>query len=111
MAKLKIFSVRDSKTEVFLAPHFLAHTGQAIRSFTEAANNPDTQLCKYPSDFTLFELGEFDQETGVVTCYPHPNNLGQADNYKRKPSDSPELPFPPPKSDGIRPVAMAGGAN
>jgi len=100
MAKLKLFAVRDSKIEAFVSPHFLQHTGQAIRGFEEVVNNPESALCRHPGDFTLFELGELDQETGQLIPSDHIKNLGDALSFKRSPAEQATLPFVVDKTQG-----------
>lgn len=72
----KIFSVYDSKSEAYGMPMFLRSVAEAIRSFTDAANSSDSMLAKHPADFTLFELGEYDQLSGVLTPLNTPRSLG-----------------------------------
>ena len=60
----KIFSVYDSKAEVFGKPFFSGTKGLALRSFTEISNDSASEIGKYPADFTLFELGEYDDSNG-----------------------------------------------
>jgi len=72
--KLKAFAIRDTKAEAFTRPPiFVLATGVAIRSFQEAVNNKDNEIGQYPADFTLFEIGEFDQITG--TLVPRPGGI------------------------------------
>lgn len=65
---MKIYSVYDSKAEAYMAPWYARTKGEAIRSFEQAVINPETQLNKHPADYTLFELGEFDEYTGTLTA-------------------------------------------
>lgn len=74
--KLKMFTVHDVKAEAYLQPFFLHTKGQAIRSITEAVSNPEHQFAKYPADFTLFELGEYDDSNGQITSHAAPISLG-----------------------------------
>lgn len=68
MSKLKAYAVRDAKAEAFpRPPFFVSATGLAVRMFTDACNDPGTELGKYPADFTLFEIGDFDQQDGTFT--------------------------------------------
>jgi len=76
--KSKMFLIYDSKVEAYLTPHFLRSTGEAIRAFTAACNDPQTQFNKYPSDFTYFEIGEYDDETGLISLYEAKKSLGTA---------------------------------
>lgn len=75
---LKLFSVYDSQTESFIQPFYSLTTASAIRSFTQAANDADHQFKQFGADFTLFELGEFDQSTAKFTLLPTPKSLGLA---------------------------------
>lgn len=68
----KIVSVYDVKAEFFGTPVFVKSTGEAIRSFGDAVNSKekDNNFAKYPQDFILFEIGEFDDATGELTERP-----------------------------------------
>jgi len=79
---LKVFSIYDSKAEAFSNPECIPSKGEAIRGFAAAANNPQTQIGKYPADFTLFEIGEYDTDTGTVTMSQHKQNWGTAIEHK-----------------------------
>jgi hypothetical protein len=63
--KLGIFSVFDDAIKAFNAPMFMRHRGEAIRSFTQAANDPASNLMKFSKDYHLYCLGEFDDTTGT----------------------------------------------
>lgn len=79
---MKAFSVYDSKATSFMSPFFMINQGVAIRSFKEWSNDPQTMLCKYPTDYVLYEIGSFDDQTGeFVSLNPH-NHLGLAADYK-----------------------------
>lgn len=81
--KIKIFSVYDAKAEAFLQPFFAKATGQAIRSFTSAVNQPDHEFFRHAADYTLFYIGEFDEDTGTVEGLKNGNeNLGNAITYQ-----------------------------
>lgn len=79
---LKIFSVFDNKAEAFARPFFVNTTGAAVRAFSDEANRADSDLCKHPQDFGLFELGEFDDATGLFTMPQAPKHLGLAAMFK-----------------------------
>lgn len=76
--KQKIFSVYDSKVNSYLNPFFTNHAGNALRDFERVANDIQTQVGQFPADFTLFEIGEFDTETGVISNYEAKKSLGLA---------------------------------
>ena len=72
----KVFTVYDDKSEAYLQPFFLDTVGQARRAITDCVNDVNHQFCKHPSDYTLFELGTFDDSTGEFTkCRKTHGNL------------------------------------
>lgn len=80
----KLFSVYDSKTEAYGVPFAMITKGEALRGFADVANDPQTQICKYPGDFTLFELGEFNELNGMFNIYETKINLGTAIEFKKE---------------------------
>lgn len=78
---MKIFTVYDSKAEAYLTPFFVPTTALAIRSFQSAANTADHDFNRYSADYTLFEIGSYDDHLGVVTPLDAHVNLGTALTY------------------------------
>lgn len=69
--KLLAFSVRDVKAEHFNRPMFVNAVGEAMRGFQMECQDPESMLHRFPDDFTLFKVGEFDQVTGYLeACDP-----------------------------------------
>lgn len=87
---MKIFCVYDSKAETYGTPFFMENKGVALRGFQDVANDSSTQICKYPEDFTLFELGSFDPLTAKFVLSSTPTSLGVAIEFKRV---SPHVPL------------------
>lgn len=81
--KFKIFSIFDSKAETFNTPIFLPTDGQAIRIFDDMTNDGKSEVSKHPEDYTLFVLGEFDSDNGLVTPLNTPKSLGLAQEFVR----------------------------
>lgn len=77
----KIFTVYDSKIEAYLTPFFMQHRGAAIRAFTDLVNDPKSNINKYPSDFTLFEMGEYDDSSAQITTSHSMISLGVGTEY------------------------------
>ena len=67
-------------------PQFYDCRANALRSLGEAVNKPsdDNQLAKYPGDFSFFEVGEYNRESGIITPYETKVNLGLAIEYQKK---------------------------
>lgn len=79
--KLKLFVVYDAKTESYGVPFFRDFTANALREWAEVASNKgdkNNQIAKFPGDFTLFEIGEFEQGSGFLKLLDTKYNLGLA---------------------------------
>lgn len=76
-----IFSVYDSAAKFYSDPFFALTKGQALRDFVRAANDKNTYLNLAPADYTLFQLGSFDELTGKVDMELTPVALGKAIEY------------------------------
>ncbi len=81
---LKVFSVYDSKVESFFKPFYSQTKGEAIRSFTEISNDKQSQIGKYPEDFTLFELGDYDDSNASFKLLDTPKSVGLAIEFVKK---------------------------
>lgn len=78
----KAYSILDTAINVYGAPFVSQYEGLALRYFTSQANDPSSDIGRYPSQFHLFCVGEFDDATGAITGYPVPVSLGLASSYK-----------------------------
>lgn len=81
MSTLHIVCVYDLATESFGRPFVVTHPGQAVRSFTDEANDGESQICKHAKDYELWTLGELDDSTGSIS--PHKQRLVRAVDLKR----------------------------
>lgn len=69
----KLFAVRDVKADSFGAPMAIATEGLARRSFLEACLQANSELAKYKDDYILYEIGEYDPNSGSITgVHPAP---------------------------------------
>lgn len=84
--KLRAFAVRDEKAEAFLRPFFAETRGLAIRSFSDAVNDKSSPFFAHSADYTLFEIGSFQVELGVLVPEVAIINLGNAVTFKREDS-------------------------
>lgn len=69
---LKVFSVYDVKVGAYLPPIFMRSKLEAIRSFTSAVTDEKHQFAKHAEDFTLFELGDWDDGDCKFKCHLTP---------------------------------------
>ncbi|AXL14819.1 nonstructural protein [Microviridae sp.] len=74
--KLTIFSIYDEKAQAFITPFALPQAGMAMRTFADCCNNPEHAFGKHPHDYTLFQIGEFDDETAAITPTKKPLGNG-----------------------------------
>lgn len=87
---LKCFVVKDMKAQLFLQPNFQRSVAEAMRSWEVVANEGESAISKFPHDFRLFCIGEFDDVKGELTPQAA-QDLGSAFDVKRKPKE--QLPF------------------
>ena len=66
---MKLFSIHDSKAETYGQPMCFKTTAEAIRNFQSWCREPESNLFKFSSDYSLLELGEFDESTGNITTH------------------------------------------
>ena len=85
----RIYTVYDSKAEAYMKPFFTTTKGLALRSFVDEANKPGTSLNTYPSDYTLFEIGMYDEQKGIITMHKAHETLGTALEHIRPNQDNP----------------------
>jgi len=70
-----MYTCYDAAAQAYLPPFVTPSERDALASFTEAANDPQSNICKYPKDFTLLQIGEFDERTGVLVKLETPKIL------------------------------------
>lgn len=75
---LKMLSVFDIKVGAYLPPMFFRSRLEAIRAFTSACSDPKHDFAKYAEDYTLFELGEWDDSSSKTNCHLTPIPLVKA---------------------------------
>lgn len=85
-----LFSVHDGAAERFLDPFVAPTVTVALRGFQAAIGKPGHPFNEFPSDYTLFQVGEFDPETGhLVPITPH--SLGNGVQFSQDQGASPSL--------------------
>lgn len=63
----KIYAVYDKKAQTELGLFEQPNDLVAIRDFSQACANKDSQIAKFAEDYELMSLGSIDTETGVIT--------------------------------------------
>lgn len=79
-----IISIRDEKAEAFGRPFFSTTIGTAIRSFTDEVNRSaeDNAWYRHAADYTMYELGTFDDFDGSFKLLSTPKMLVKGDQVK-----------------------------
>lgn len=78
---LKVFSIVDLKADLYKTPFFMSSNGEAIRAFSDLANDDKSLLSRHPQDFKLYFIGTFDDSTGQLVSNEHPQPLGFASDF------------------------------
>lgn len=87
--RLVIFTVYDSCAELFGQPFFTNTVGAAERIIGEAVNEAGHSFNKHPGDYTLFELGTYESDTGAIITLPAAINRGLLITYKKEQTATP----------------------
>lgn len=75
---LKAFAVFDSKAAAFGMPVFQDTRGLALRSFADACANSRSPMFAHPEDYSLYEIGTYDPNTGKMVGVVPPEVLVSA---------------------------------
>lgn len=65
MATWMLMAVKDEAVGAFMAPFAVRSRNEALRSFTDAVNDPKMQFNAHPEDYTLYVVGEWDDYAGL----------------------------------------------
>lgn len=89
--KLKIYTLYDEAAKAFTTPFFQHNDGLAIRAFQDNVNaKEDNNISKHPGHFTLFRVGEFDDEKGEIKQEDVAKNLGNGLTYRNERQENQE---------------------
>lgn len=79
-----MYTVHDKAAKAYLPPFTAPSERDAVSSFQEAANDPKSNINRYPADFTLLQIAEWDEREGVLTKLSEPKILGNATAFKQE---------------------------
>jgi len=77
---MQIFSIFDKKTAIYSKPFYCLTMAEAIRTFGDAVNEPESPFFKHPEDYDLWQIGRFEDITGIIDKMD-PQHLGSALNF------------------------------
>lgn len=61
---LKLYSIYDAKLNKFMPPFFCASENDAIRQAQNIASYEPSLISKFPEDYSMFYVGDFDETNG-----------------------------------------------
>lgn len=66
-----ICSIFDKKSELFMPLTCVEREIDIMRSLQQVVNSTqkDTTIAQFPDDFTLYRMGSFDKESGVIVSF------------------------------------------
>lgn len=70
-----VYAIYDIASGVFTSPTIDISDASAIRSFQQAISNAGSVLNFKPQDFSLYQIGTFDVETGELSPMSPPSRL------------------------------------
>ena len=70
--EVQVMSIRDGKAGAFLPPYYCPTVAVGLRQFTFAIQDESTDFGKWPEDYVLFHLGQFDHESGTFQLLDTP---------------------------------------
>lgn len=76
---MKIFTIRDAKGS-FHEPFYAESHGLAERTFKNWRDQENSQIGKYPEDFDLYYVGNYDKQTGTILALETPDHIIKAIN-------------------------------
>jgi len=83
--KSMVYSVLDAAAGAYASPWIVPHAGVALRAFTDEVNRnvEKNNLYHHSEDFSLWELGEFDDTNAKFNLYDTPKLMAQAKQLKK----------------------------
>lgn len=65
---LQLYVIKDNKSGGFQAPQFFKNVADCLRTLQLHMEEGKSMLAKFPSDFSLYFVGSFDETSGFL--YP-----------------------------------------
>jgi len=81
--KLNVFAIYDPKAQAYLQPFFYETIGTFERSLVSLVNDPKHNFSIYAEDFTLFEIGTWDNCSCKYDLLASPHSICGFHQLKR----------------------------
>lgn len=76
----KVFAIYDEAAQAYMQPFFSHTRGLAIRGIVTALKNAENLFSQNPKDFSLYEVGTWNDLSGVISS-THPEHVGRITDY------------------------------
>lgn len=87
----RVFAIFDGKAEYYMTPFMVPTVAHAVRGIMDECARPDSIIARHPSDFALYQVAEWDDQTGRYTSLPQYAHIGPILSFM--PKRQPELSF------------------
>lgn len=74
---MKLFAIFDRAADQYMTPFAAPTAALAMRSFEQGMADGMNLFATHRQDFSVYELGDFDQATGILTG-THPRRIDTA---------------------------------
>lgn len=79
---MKLFTIYDTTSEAYENPITVRTTAEMERALqTLAQKDPDHKFIKYSSEHSLYEIGEFNPQTGDISLYQDRRHIANLSKY------------------------------
>ena len=78
-----VYAIKDAKT-AFMSCNVDYNDASAIRNFEHAVMAPDSLMRSHPADYTLYRLGSYNTESGIIVSEVDPQQIADAASVVRK---------------------------
>lgn len=78
-----VYAIKDAKTS-FMPCNVDYNDASAIRNFEHAVMAPDSLMRSHPADYTLYRLGSYNTESGIIVSEANPQQIADAASVVRK---------------------------
>lgn len=73
--KLAVCTIFDQKSGLFNQPFFTANVATAERAIENCIMDKEHPFSKHPEDYVLFDLGHYDDQTGMFVQHSAPVSI------------------------------------
>jgi len=73
--KMLCCTILDKLSGDYNTPFFTPNQATAQREFLRLVRDPNSVIHAFPVDYELYEIGEFDNQSGVMSEFTEPHNI------------------------------------